>query len=206
MNKFSNYDFSKHKVFTYDTKHTLALSENQHCESVHFINTAGILLVLGDFGRWTFCRRFDPSPDGYVSESYWIEKLEAGSTQNPYIFCGKLAEAAIKEKMLEVVANHLEEMDIEPTDACIDAFLNAFKKGVADITTEDDICGTLIWLNDGLRYGFTEYREFEKWAIDERPDHLDGDEVPEHQILHHKLAIVFDAFNEICKRLKDDHE
>ncbi len=201
--KFSNYDFSKHKVFVNDNKHTLALSEKQHCESVNFINYEGILLVSGDFGRWTFCRRFDPSPDGYVSGSYWIEKLEAGSTQNPYIFCGKTAALAIKEKMREVVSNHLEELEeVELTDAVIDKFLNDFKNGLTDISTTTEVCNNLIWLRAGLKYGFTEYREFEHWAINERPDHLDGDEVPEHKKLHHQLAIVFDAFNEICKRLK----
>jgi hypothetical protein len=47
---------------------------------------------------------------------------------------------------------------------------------------------------DELDYTYKAYRE--------KPSHVDYDEVPFQRIIHFQLKIIFDAFEEICKRLK----
>ena len=96
----TNTDFSKH-VLT-ETKredllvHTLAKSGTT-MDSLTFINTNDIMAVTGNYGNWIFCREFHPSGSGKVSDTYWIEKLQLASSQDPYDFDGKKAKEEIEE-------------------------------------------------------------------------------------------------------------
>ena len=56
-----------------------------YCESFTFINAEGIMTVTGDWGNWVFCREFIPSPAGYASGSYWVEKAMNSSKQQKII-------------------------------------------------------------------------------------------------------------------------
>lgn len=48
---------------------------------VQIINFEDICIIKGDFGRWTFCRKFADVKNGKISDEYWLEKLEHHSAQ-----------------------------------------------------------------------------------------------------------------------------
>jgi hypothetical protein len=82
-------------------------------QSVTFINTEGIMAVTGDYGNWIFCREFHPSPEGYVSDIYWLQKLRNSSCQDPYDFDSNEVKRQIEElkKEHELPAKEIEWLD-----------------------------------------------------------------------------------------------
>lgn len=82
--KRTDTNFDKHELTIIDTNDVLIHKFNKP-DTIHgsitFINTQGILAVTGDYGNWIFCREFHPSVEGFVSDSYWCEKLRISSTQ-----------------------------------------------------------------------------------------------------------------------------
>jgi len=102
--KRTNIDFSKYEIIKTELDgvliHKIA-KPNTRCGSVVFINTQGILAITGDYGNWIFCREFHPSKDGFVSDSYWCEKLRISSTQKPSDFDPDGTEKKIREMLKE---------------------------------------------------------------------------------------------------------
>jgi len=100
----TNIDWGKHEVTKTEFEgvliHKIAKPDTR-CRSVVFINTQGILAVTGDYGNWIFCREFHPSKDGFVSDSYWCEKLRIGSTQKPSDFDSDGTEKEIRKMLKE---------------------------------------------------------------------------------------------------------
>lgn len=92
---------------------------NTTCQSVVFINACGVLAVTGDYGNWIFCREFHPSPDGYVSDGYWLEKIRIASTQSP---CDHDPDGTRKEieEMLEDKDEELDEEEREYLESLLD--------------------------------------------------------------------------------------
>ena len=96
----------------FDT-HELIITKNECCsvyqlkkpktilDSIKFINTNGILAVTGDYGNWIFCREFHPSEDGFVSDGYWLEKLEIASSQDGREFSSELSKKQILDCLEE---------------------------------------------------------------------------------------------------------
>ncbi|MBF0554274.1 MAG: hypothetical protein HQK96_06885 [Nitrospirae bacterium] len=88
--KRTKVDWSKHKLTIKQINGENVIYEfavpGHRAQSVIFINAAGIMAVTGDWGNWFFCREFHPSPDEYVSDGYWIQKLKIASCQEPYDF------------------------------------------------------------------------------------------------------------------------
>lgn len=96
----TQFDFSQHKLEEIKSKDTLIYhfyKPGTRVEGLTFINSCGIMAVTGDFGNWIFCREFWATADGYVSDGYWIEKLQISSTQEPREFDEQQAIKDIKE-------------------------------------------------------------------------------------------------------------
>jgi hypothetical protein len=172
IGKRTNTDFSKHIVTVAKTdellKHTIAIP-GTILNSVVFLNTNDIMAVTGDFGNWIFCREFHPSEKGRVDDRYWLEKLQIGSSQDPYDFDGKRAQEEIKE------------------------LLNDPDKSLSEEEKE--------WLND--LSDETDGSEFEyiSKAMD-YPSSFPAEMIPKGKVTKFWLLVVFDAFEEICRREK----
>jgi hypothetical protein len=139
-------------------------------DSVKFINTNGVLAVTGDYGNWIFCREFHPSADGYVSDTYWCEKLKISSKQEPCVYDSEIAKEEIK--------GLLEEDD-----------------GSLSVEEKE-------WLNElSCEADEGEYSYIAK-AMD-RPGSFDAECIPRGKRLDYALEAVFDAFDEICKRIQE---
>jgi hypothetical protein len=148
-------------------------------ERVKFINTQGVLLVVGDYGRWSFCREFHPSKEGSVSEMYWLEKLRTYSTQQPGIYDPVETENEIKE----LIDHGLEEYGYQGDEL---------------IKAKEFYTNLLNYVDDEHEYIYHAYRY-------STPSFIDSEDIPFCKKLHIQLEIVFDAFNEICRRLKENN-
>lgn len=174
--KRSNVDFSEH-VFNVisksDNHYIFKFAKPQtNTYSITFVNACGILAVTGDCGNWIFCREFYPSADGYVSDSYWIEKAKIYSTQNPLVF------------------------DHGETKGEIDELLNG-----NDCEINKDEARYLADIRDHVDEGEMRYLIY---AHDNLPAGRDHDFIPIAKALDVGLAVIFDAFDEICRRIKDE--
>lgn len=100
--KRTKLDFSKHELSVTQTDgiliHDLKVPGSQ-VNRVKFINAGGVLAITGDYGNWILCREFHPSDDGYVSDSYWCEKIRIASTQNPYEYDEEATKKEIEERL-----------------------------------------------------------------------------------------------------------
>lgn len=186
-NKRTTVDFSQHELIVEETErykiHWLKKPDTV-IYNVKFINIDDTLLVIGDFGRWSFCREFHPSADGYVSDHYWLEKLEINSTQKGKVFSSELT----REEIQKGLDGELEEYGYEGEE------LETMKE----------------YYNSLLGY-YVSCQEWEyiSYAFAEgKPDFLDAESVPFVKEIDHSLQCVFDAFDEICKRLarKEENE
>jgi hypothetical protein len=133
--------------------------------------------VTGDFGNWIFCREFHPSRNGYVSDNYWIEKLEIYSVQK--------GRAYDRDGTVELLES-LDENDL------LESGYSA--KNIADIKE---------YYEDLLSYASDNEFDYLHELYDRKPDCLECDELPIEESIHKRLKIVFDAFEEICKRFID---
>lgn len=172
-------DFSKHEIT--ETKypgvliHKFALPHTTDY-SVTFINTCGVLTVTGDFGNWVFCREFHPSPSGKVSDSYWDGKLrQASESQTSHEYCSETTLELIKE------------------------FINEFEDVFGRLPNEKET----EWLDD-LRYYVDDRVEYEYIAYRNLPIDMDYDYIPYGKARHVWLNAVYDAFDAMCEKLKDD--
>jgi hypothetical protein len=148
--------------------------------NVKFINTNGIMAVTGDYGNWMFCREFHPSADEYVSAGYWKEKLRTYSTQDGDEFSPE-----------ETRKQLLEEID----------------HGLVDYGYEDDEL-------DAAKEFYTECLEYVDEKTDyvafaygpSKPSFLDYEEIPMVNVTTYRLLYVFDAFEEICRRVSEERK
>lgn len=178
-------DFSKHEhrveIFKSE-KNEIRIDHfqvgNNNTNYIQFINSDRTLTVTGDFGNWVFNRPFIPSEDGYVSDPYWLEKLRIGSKQEPGRYDG---EATAKE-IQKLIDNGLEDYGYGGED------LKELKE----------------WYTDLLTYADNEHEyvchAYYAYPI---PKNVDNESVPFCKSVDNWLLIIFDAFDEICKRLKE---
>lgn len=170
--KRTSIDFSKHELTIKETNEVLVhwlKKPNTICDNVKFINIKGdVLVVVGDYGNWVFCREFHPSKDGYVCDRYWVEKLKNSSTQNPYTFDPEEAKSEIDDLLKEHEWSH-EEIE----------FLNSLRQA-SDLTEGEFVAAC---------YNY--------------PPGFDTEMMPTGKVYDHSLLVVFDAFEEICKRLSE---
>lgn len=182
MKKRTNIDFSNHELIMIETEnynsYRLKLPKYSHINSLTFINTNGICAVTGDFGNYIFCREFHPSADEYACEYYWLEKLHIHSDQS-----GELFDS---DKTREHINDLISELEDEK-----------------DYMNEGKYNENLEYLNELLnRVDLSEF-EYTSYAYNECPRWLDGEYVPFCKSIKHQLLIVFDAFDEICRRIKE---
>jgi hypothetical protein len=133
-------DWSKHEVIKIETPDILVhylRKPDTICGAVKFINTQGILAITGDYGNWIFCREFHPSRDGFVSDSYWLEKLRMCSSQKPTDFDPDETRKEIEER--------LEEEDTDEDD----------REYLRDILNQVDECEEryMVYAHDNLPSG-----------------------------------------------------
>lgn len=185
MEKRTDWDFSgfQHKtvIFKSEDSKTIRIDKLQNGNSkigyIQFLNTDENLLVTGDFGNWVFCRPFIPSPEGEVSEGYWIEKLKMNSIQNfeNYDF------DSIEKDIQELIDNGLEDYGYTGDK------LKEAKEWFSNL---------LDYTDDPIEYVYHAFRDYSK------PDFIDYEMIPTYKEFPVRLKIVFDAFEEICRRLK----
>ena len=152
---------------------------NSNTKYIQFINTDRVLTVSGDYGNWVFCRPFVPGECGDVSDMYWIEKLKILSSQEP----GKFSSEDTAEEIKLLIASGLEDYGYEGEE------LESIKEWYTDL---------LSYVDDEHEYIFYAYRSYD------RPHNIDNESVPFCKELNNWLNIIFDAFDEICKRIREE--
>ena len=174
-------------------------------DMVTFINTNNIMVVTGDYSNWMFCREFPPSPAGRVSEGNWIEKLQIGSTQVSDDYDAETTQKFIKEHLFELIDDHGYEWE-------------------SSLNSEELINGLLAqrWADDFIEDSFDEIDDqLEKYLLyyaecyrqsDDEYDYIiamreypgDHEDIIMGKKTKHHLLVVFDAFEEICRRLGEE--
>lgn len=172
-------DFSKHIIEETKSEfhHTWFLripGTYNHC--IRYTNIDSVLVVTGDFGNWMFCRRFAPSADGHVSDGYWIEKLTISSSQQGTEFSSVMTRAAL----LEMINGGAEEYGYEG----------------------DRLAEYIEYLNECLEVVDDEL-DYTAMAYRGMPSFLDAESVIFCTDTKFWLKAVFDGFDEMCKRVKE---
>lgn len=140
--------------------------------NIKFINTTGVLVVTGDYGNWMFCREFHPGEYAGVSDGYFLEKLKMYSCQEPQKYNS------------EETGKEIEKMIADTSD---------------EYSTEDKE-----YLKEILRYTDNEYEYvyMAHFGGVKKPPYRDHEFVPFVKKINPWLEIVFDGFDEVCRRLK----
>ena len=146
---------------------------NTNWYRVIFINSCGILTVDGDYGRYSFCREFHPSPNGYVSDHYWLEKLRIGND----LKWDEYDAEETKKEIKTLIKKGLKDYGYEGEE------LQKLKRQLTDLL--DHVEGE-------ISYKYHAYRDLD---ID------DWELIPYVKQRNIRIDIIFDAFEEICKRL-----
>jgi len=141
------------------------------CGSIIFINAKGVLAVTGDYGNWIFCREFHPSPDGFVSDSYWCEKLSIASTQKFSDYDPKATRLEIENRLRH---DNIDEDELE--------------------TDEREYLENLLEYVDECEERYIVY------SYDHLPQGRDYEYIPIIKKLNPWLEVIFGAFDEICRR------
>lgn len=168
-------DWSKHEVITRNEGKALIhiIKQPDTCiNAVYFYNIGGILAVTGDFGNWMFCREFHPSADGGVSDSYWCEKARISSSQVTHKYNADETRTEIES----LLANKDED--------------DALSKEESE------------YLNDLLDYVDDSYERYMVYAYDNQVGRFDYENIPCVKKIDQWLECIFDAFDEICSRIK----
>jgi hypothetical protein len=186
MAKRTSWDFSKHthRVEMFKSVEGNEIRVDHFREGisnmgyVKFVNDERGLSVFGDFGNWIFCRPFHPSAEGYVSEMYWNEKLKIGSSQDHATYDSERTA----QELMELINGGLEEYGYEGED------LENCKEWLNNLHS---------FCDDELDYMHEAYRGW-------NPTDMDYEDIPFCKTGSVQLEIIFDAFDEICSRLKTE--
>ena len=177
IGKRTGIDFSKHEVIVTDVDglliHHLKIP-NTICNNIKYINTNGIMAVTGDFGNWIFCREFHPSTEGGASAGYWDEKLEISSQQKA------------------------KKYDAEETVKRINEFEETFPDYFGREMNEEE----KDWVQR-LRRNVDDEYEYIYIAYRDSPSSIDSEAVPFGKVRHKWLEIIYDGFDEMCRRIKE---
>lgn len=149
-------------------------------QSIKFINTQGIMAVTGDYGNWIFCREFHPKADGKVSDGYWAEKLTISSSQEVYVFDNEGTRKQLKDGINGQLAEYgYEGEELEEA--------KAYFKHLLDFVDDYE-------------------NEYVNEAYNNMPRNFDFEMIPLQKRLKPWLMCIFDGFDEICNRIKEDVE
>ena len=172
-------DWSKHEVIIEDhgkLKIWRIKIPGTILHQVNFINTEDRLIVTGDYGDWMFSREFWPSAENGVSQGYWLEKLRASMGRRED---WELDKEYIRDRIKEFpdVVYRNEEVPEEVTE----------------------------WLED-LENSIDDTLEYTYCAFREKPEEVEYEDVPYSKKIPVQLLIVFEAFDEICRRLLEQNK
>ena len=182
-------DFSKHEMIITVNEH-LSMCDLKKPDTISdrlmYINVQGICAVTGDYGNWMLCRTFFPNAKGYVSEGYWKEKMTIASTQKTTEYDADATEAKIRE-YLDLSAKALEDgEDGEDGDLLTDEEVEYLEGGLSLV-------------NDQFDYEYHAHRE----NCGRFSDH---ESVPHETRTPYGLKVIFDGFDEMCRRMKFSNE
>lgn len=121
--KRTGVDFTEHdlKVVRTPSYKSFELQKGDSMsQRVKFTLIDGVTLVTGDYGNWVFCRPFEPSKDGRVSDGYWFEKLQIASTQEYRDYCPKTTQSLLKERLAETGEDDDSEDLINYYNLCLE--------------------------------------------------------------------------------------
>jgi len=149
---------------------------NSCTNQVTFINSCNITAVTGDFGNWIFNRVFYPSHDGHVSDGYWVEKLSIASEQTGKEYDQEETGEVIQDLLHGELEKEYEGKELEEMKEYLELCLSC--------------------VDDEFHYTC--------YAYNETPSFLDSEDVVFCTKTPIWLLVVFDAFEEICRRLKDN--
>jgi hypothetical protein len=183
MDKRTKVDFSEHIVIETHFKNDihnidiwdLKLPDSDYIHRVTFINLCDRMMVKGDFGNWVFSREFHPSKNGGVSSYYWDEKLHTSSVQKSHKF------------------------DTDETISLINKFKDEFEEDFGREMNGEE----LEWVENLENSVYDEY-EYIYTAYRENPSSVETEDIPFGEIRHFWLDVVYDAFDELCKRMNDE--
>lgn len=186
MSKRTTFDFSNHthrvEIFTSREGNEIRVDHLREGASrmgyVKFVNDNQGLSVFGDFGNWIFCRPFHPSEGGRVSDRYWDEKLSIASCQE----CEKFDSDATRRELTELINGGLEGWGYEEKD------LGKAKEWLTEL---------LDYVDDELEYTYEAFRG-------ENPTEMDFENIPFRKKRLSSLEVVYDAFEEICSRMRNN--
>jgi hypothetical protein len=174
--KRTGVEFEKHELIVCSERGLLIhhlKKPDTICGNIKFVNIEGALIVLGDYGHWMFCRQFHPTEDGYVSDGYWLEKCDMEG----------------------------QEFDPEETQKEIEAGING---GLAEIGYEgNELKQAIEYYKSCLNYLDTEWEYVAFAHGSNKPSFIDHSDVPFVKKTKQWLRIVFDGFDEICRRIKE---
>ena len=179
MEKRTEIDFSNHVLIIQENElvkiHWLKKPDSIE-KNVKFINCEGSLIVKGDFGNWIFSREFIPNATKEkISDSYWDEKLELHSTQESEVWDESSIIEDIDRAILEIAEMGYDESEIEEAT-------EFFKSARTYADNEIDyVC----------------------FCRENHPDFLNTEIIPNGKVRNNRLNIIYDAFEEICRRLFD---
>ena len=176
MKKRTDADFSKHELeIIKNDEVTIHYLKlpDTVTHSIKFINCHGILAVTGDYGHWIFCREFIPSPGEKVSDGYWCEKASIATAQEVY------------------------EFDEEGTRKQIQERIDEIEKPVDEESEE------MIYLNECMSRVDDDEYWYNHYAHTNMPDGYDIDYVPYCKKIKGWLLVIFDGFDEICRRMEE---
>ncbi len=182
--EFENHIYTEQTYSTEDGPHMNVCTlkkPDTGCDLVRFIVGHGITVATGDYGEWVFDREFTPSGKGGVSDGYWKEKLckhdsgASGEEFDPEGTREEIVEQLTPAWQEENLGREWTEEETEYLNECIDA-------------TQDGCT---------FAYEYVAYRNNVGWFED-------GESVPFVTKTKTGLLYVFDAFDEMCRRLKED--
>jgi hypothetical protein len=149
---------------------------NSHTHSMTFTNINWVMIVTWDWWRWSFCRNFYPQKWGTVSDWYWFEKLINSSTQSVSHFSTEKVEKEINFLINEWLEEYYEWEDLQKAKERYKELLR-YTENETEYIYE-------------AHYGYN------------RPDFIEHEEIPNWHEIDFWLEVIFDWFEEICKRLK----
>ncbi|WP_044213509.1 hypothetical protein [Flammeovirga sp. OC4] len=178
------YDFSLHThtvdIFTNSKGEEIRIDtfqeEDYRMGLVKFKNDENGLTVTGDFGVWVFERNFIPCKGFKINKMYWSEKLIATSIRE---YC-EYDPIQTCEAIEAIINNDLEDWGYEGEE------LENQKEFYEDL---------LNYVDDEIEYKYHAYRSL-------FPFDVDHDGIPYFKKGSVKLDVIFDAFEEICRRMK----
>lgn len=179
-------DFSKHIHTTkiYKSEDWNEIREDRFwvwwslVEWMVFINHNYWMNVVWDFWCWSFCRRFIPSETEEVWISYFAEKAYiANHSQWIEIFDSDELEKQIKEKIEDFEEQWYEWEELKQ----IKEYYNDLLK------SEDELDYNCIIRENDM------------------PESLDFEDILEWKVYSSHFIIIYQAFNEMCRRLKNNY-